>query len=49
MVGFRNIANHEYQAIDANMLNPILTKNLEDLEQFNTILLTRFHRTKKRP
>lgn len=34
MVGFRNIAVHNYQAIDFNILKSILTKHLPDLEIF---------------
>ncbi len=43
MVGFRNIAIHDYQAIDVDILKAILTKNLKDLEQFYTAILTHFH------
>ena len=49
MVGFRNIAIHDYQTLDADILKAILSKNLQDLEQFYTLLLTRFNRTKKKP
>jgi len=42
MVGFRNIAIHDYEAIDVEILKAILRKNLKDLEQFYTTLLTHF-------
>lgn len=34
MVGFRNIAVHEYQAMDRAILKAILTQRLEDLRAF---------------
>lgn len=34
MVGFRNIAIHDYQSIDIDILKSILDKNLIDLETF---------------
>ena len=49
MVGFRNIAIHDYQTLDVDILKAILSKNLKDLEQFYTILLTRLNRTKQKP
>ena len=42
MVGFRNIAIHEYQALDADILKAILIKNLQDIEQFYTTILNHF-------
>lgn len=42
MVGFRNIAVHEYQAIDKEVLKAILSNNLSDLERFYTTLLLHF-------
>lgn len=39
MAGFRNIAIHEYQALDVNILKSILTDNLRDLEEFYTAIL----------
>ncbi len=41
MVGFRNIAVHDYQAIDPQVLEAILTHRLKDLEDFYTALLQR--------
>ena len=42
MVGFRNIAIHEYQALDADILKAILIKDLQDLERFYTTILNHF-------
>jgi uncharacterized protein YutE (UPF0331/DUF86 family) len=49
MVGFRNIAIHAYQALDVDILKAILSKNLKDLEQFYTTILTHFDMAKKKP
>lgn len=45
MVGFRNIAIHEYQKIDENILKSILTKNLKDLEEYYKTILTHYKLT----
>jgi uncharacterized protein YutE (UPF0331/DUF86 family) len=42
MVGFRNIAIHDYQAINRDILKSILVKNLKDLEDFYTTVLLHF-------
>jgi uncharacterized protein YutE (UPF0331/DUF86 family) len=42
MVGFRNIAIHDYQEIDLEILKSILTKNLSDFEKFYKQILTKF-------
>jgi uncharacterized protein YutE (UPF0331/DUF86 family) len=42
MVGFRNIAMHDYQVIDKDILKSILIHNLKDLEDFYTIVLLHF-------
>jgi uncharacterized protein YutE (UPF0331/DUF86 family) len=42
MVGFRNIAVHDYQAIDVAVLKAILTHNLRDLEEFYSAVLRKF-------
>ncbi len=34
MIGFRNIAVHEYQELDLNILKNILDEHLEDLREF---------------
>ena len=50
MVGFRNIAIHDYQALDVDILKAILTKHLKDFEHFYTSILKRFgYSKKKRP
>ena len=42
MVGFRNIAVHEYQELDVSVLKSILTKNLKDLEDFYTAVIRHY-------
>lgn len=42
MVGFRNIAVHDYQSINVDILKAILTENLKDLEEFYTAVLKKF-------
>ena len=49
MVGFGNIAIHDYEALDVEILKAILVKNLKDLEQFYTVILTRFGLAKRKP
>ncbi|MEA3288190.1 MAG: DUF86 domain-containing protein [Candidatus Marinimicrobia bacterium] len=39
MVGFRNIAVHEYENINIDILSNILDHHLKDLEEFNTAIL----------
>jgi uncharacterized protein YutE (UPF0331/DUF86 family) len=46
MVGFRNIAVHEYSTIDINILKSILKDNLRDIEEFYTLILERFNLSK---
>jgi uncharacterized protein YutE (UPF0331/DUF86 family) len=48
MVGFRNIAIHDYQTLDIAILKAILSKNLKDLEQFYTAILTHFKIAQKK-
>jgi uncharacterized protein YutE (UPF0331/DUF86 family) len=48
MVGFRNIAIHDYQTIDPVILKAILSENIKDLEQFYTTILTHFHMVNKK-
>lgn len=43
MVGFRNIAIHDYQVIDINILKSILTKNLSDFEKFYRQILKKIN------
>jgi len=49
MVGFRNIAIHDYTTLDVAILKAILSKNLKDIEQFYTTILTYFKIAKKKP
>ena len=42
MVGFRNIAIHNYQRLDPEILRVILAKHLQDLEEFYTTILSHF-------
>ncbi len=42
MTGFRNIAIHDYQALNLDILKSILASNLKDLEDFYAAVLTRF-------
>lgn len=42
MVGFRNIAIHDYETIDKEVLKSILSGNLKDIEDFYTTLLLHF-------
>jgi uncharacterized protein YutE (UPF0331/DUF86 family) len=48
MVGFRNIAIHDYQNLDIEIWKAILSKHLKDLEQFYTANLTHFKMVKKK-
>jgi uncharacterized protein YutE (UPF0331/DUF86 family) len=42
MVGFRNLAVHEYDEIDSRLLIEILSHHLDDLRSFTSELLQRF-------
>jgi uncharacterized protein YutE (UPF0331/DUF86 family) len=42
MVGFRNIAVHEYETLDLAVLKAILVNNLRDLEEYYTALTKHF-------
>lgn len=42
MVGFRNIAIHDYRAIDIDILKSILSGHLKDLEEFYSAILSKF-------
>ncbi|WP_392455269.1 DUF86 domain-containing protein [Chryseomicrobium aureum] len=39
MVGFRNIAVHDYQALEIEILESILTKHIDDFKKFTKIIL----------
>jgi len=47
MVGFRNIAIHDYQSINVEILKTILVKHLKDLEDFYARILVYFKFVKK--
>ena len=40
MVGFRDIAVHNYQKLSLEIVRSILTENLDDFRQFCTTMLT---------
>ena len=40
MVGFRNIAVHDYESIDPKILKSIVQHNLHDFEEFYTAILS---------
>ena len=42
MVGFRNIAIHDYRRIDVGILKSILTGHLIDLEEFYRVVLKKY-------
>lgn len=39
MVGFRNIAVHDYQALELDILKAILDKHIDDFKQFTKVIL----------
>ncbi|MBS0634306.1 MAG: DUF86 domain-containing protein [Verrucomicrobia bacterium] len=41
MVGFRNIAVHDYESINPEILKSIVKNHLKDIEDFYTILLSK--------
>lgn len=42
MVGFRNIAVHDYQAIDPKILKSIISLHLKDFEEFYDAIIRKF-------
>jgi uncharacterized protein YutE (UPF0331/DUF86 family) len=42
MVGFRNIAVHQYQALDPAIVEAIVTRHLDDLRAFAATIVERF-------
>jgi uncharacterized protein YutE (UPF0331/DUF86 family) len=42
MVGFRNIAVHQYEALDSKIIDAIVTRHLDDLRAFGAAVLARF-------
>ena len=47
MVGFRNISVHEYQELNRAILESILKNNLIDLENYYSLIYTRFVKEKR--
>jgi uncharacterized protein YutE (UPF0331/DUF86 family) len=41
MVGFRNIAVHEYQKLDTAIVESIIERNLDDVLSFANLMLQR--------
>lgn len=39
MVGFRNLAVHQYQALDIAIMRAVIEKNLDDLLEFSALAL----------
>lgn len=39
MVGFRNIAVHDYQALELGILEAILEKHIDDFKEFTKVIL----------
>lgn len=39
MIGFRNIAVHDYQKLDLDIVVSVIEKNLKDIEEYKTIIL----------
>jgi len=48
MVGFRNIAIHEYETMDIDILKSILTNNLKDIEEFYTTIIRKYNLTQEK-
>ena len=42
MIGFRNIAVHEYQELNPDILKEILTTKLKDIEDFYSAVVKHF-------
>ena len=43
MVGFRNIAVHDYLAVDPEILKAVISKHLKDFENFYSEILNNLH------
>lgn len=44
MVGFRNLAVHDYQELNYNIVESIVTKNSNDLLSFSEQIIKQFFR-----
>ena len=42
MVGFKNVAVHDYQALDLDILKAVVSKHLKDFENFYTEIFHHF-------
>jgi len=42
MVGFRNIAVHNYQSLNLKIVHQIIERHLDDLKEFSSIILHKF-------
>lgn len=40
LVGFRNIAVHDYQVLDLNILEAILEKHIDDFKRLTTVIMS---------
>lgn len=45
MVGFRNVAVHDYTEINVDVLKSVLEKDLKDVEEFYSVVLKHFQMT----
>jgi uncharacterized protein YutE (UPF0331/DUF86 family) len=43
MVGFRNIAVHDYQEINVDILRSVVANHLNDFEEFYTAIINHYH------
>ncbi len=39
MVGFRNVAVHEYQRVDMKIVDAVIRNNLDDFREYNSLLI----------
>jgi uncharacterized protein YutE (UPF0331/DUF86 family) len=39
MVGFRNVAVHEYQTLNLEVLESIIKNHLQDFQEFSSIII----------
>ncbi|MCD5410793.1 MAG: DUF86 domain-containing protein [Clostridiales bacterium] len=45
MVGFRNIAIHNYQVVNVEIIDRIINSHLKDMIEFKTIILKKIYKT----
>ena len=46
MVGFRNVAVHDYESINPDILKSIVTHHLKDIEAFYTVMLRHIEKSR---